>query len=447
MRSRAIRLGLAAIAVMSSLLLPVGAGDEEEGGLSDLTEEQAIEVRRQTLLAIYQGRSGRLSEEQMAAIRGTGSDAPGSSTPAERRGSAGGTVPDPDMPVLHFEPLTTSVSEGEEFETAVTLSNPRARAFDRITLTVLHNSSAIEPLGYTLTPLSELAAVRDIGGDPAGGQLRCEFIFHTPREDLRAPIVRLRWRARREVRSTPILFLTEGAGETFVGLEGGRSILGNPERRFTGLINATVRVHPSLQTLLTEAFEGVALPGMEELSAAEEMWGGVELMLVPRTASVRVGETLDVDVVIYNATGLPADEVAVRVDFDPEVLEVLDTHDDNWIEMGTNIWDGGYHALYPFDMHLDNRANNGNGTIDYRMGFTEETPLPSGVVATIRFRALALADDLPLTFDPERTSINFLGEELLGDPDEAGSGLIGVHIDVRRPSMARRRLAAASEAP
>jgi hypothetical protein len=109
---------------------------------------------------------------------------------------------------------------------------------------------------------------------------------------------------------------------------------------------------------------------------------------------------------------------------------VVDTHEGNWIEQGVNIWDGGYHELFPFDLHVANTADNAAGHIEYRMGYTQETILAPGTLATIRFRVKRRGRLLALSFDPEHTAVRFLGEDLLGDPEDEEDGAEGVVLNL-----------------
>ena len=112
--------------------------------------------------------------------------------------------------------------------------------------------------------------------------------------------------------------------------------------------------------------------------------------------------------------------------------------------MGVNIWDGAYHRRFPFDIHVTNRADNRTGVISYHMGFSEEFPLPQGVVATIRFRVLRAGVPELLSFDPERTAIRHLGENQLGDPAEIGDGLTDLLLETPVAPVAGATEAASS---
>lgn len=339
---------------------------------------------------------------------------------------------DPNMAVLFLDPPFVSTVEGNAFTTQVALSNPSAREYQVAMISMHYNTAAIEPIDFPSTHLTESAADFQMAHDPERGIIQFLLQFDEPRSDIWVPIVQIEWEARREVRSTSIAFLNDDMTPTFVGYAGGRSILGNRTRDVPGVISTRVEVTPNLESVTQNLAEhrGVTLPWVVTGHAEEIPSGGVTLSLRPRADMVPVGGVVDVDVMIDNEQAETADEVDFRVLFDPEVLEVVDTHDDNWIEQGINIWDGAYHRSYPFDIHIRNQANNQQGTIDYRMGFTDQIPLASGTVATIRFRALRATNTIDLEFDPEETAVKLLGEDLLGDPEDPEDGVQSAQLSV-----------------
>jgi len=84
-----------------------------------------------------------------------------------------------------------------------------------------------------------------------------------------------------------------------------------------------------------------------------------------------------------------------------------------------NINDHIAHRIYPFDYHIKNAVDNQQGTIDYRMGLSENLMLPSGILAQIKFRAKAAAYLTDIAFARNKwnrlptTDITYLGESVL----------------------------------
>ncbi|MBN1475720.1 hypothetical protein JXA47_03105 [Candidatus Sumerlaeota bacterium] len=400
----------------------------QEGEQRQVTEEEAAQQRARDAVM---GRSGPANAAQPPTPPRTGR----SRQPVHDMRSQA----DPNMPVLFFQPASVSVLEGEEFITTLELSNPAGRRFDCVSVRLQCNASAIEPIGQLDLPIYQSADDMRVAFDPAQGIVNCDIVFPEARVDQRARLLSLVWRARREIRSTEVLFdvSDEEPAQTFVGMLGGESILGSEQRESPGVISARVQVEPDLSALaIPDDVDGVA-PWMVTGDSAEVPQGGMGLSLSPRAATS--SRVLDVDVVISNPEGLQAEDVIFQLNFDPQTLTAIDTHSGNWIEMGINIWDGAYHQRFPFDVHVANQADNQRGEILYHMGFSEEMPLPQGIVATVRFRVLRLDAPMLLSFDPERTAIRHLGENHLGDPDDdSDNGLTGLLIDPPATPVASR---------
>jgi hypothetical protein len=117
--------------------------------------------------------------------------------------------------------------------------------------------------------------------------------------------------------------------------------------------------------------------------------------LDPSSAAILVGETVDVAVVIGDASNLYS--AAIHLTFDATVLEVVDADPSR---PGVQVFPGTFPgpSQGPGDV-VTNIADNGAGTVDY--DFTLLDPAPpvsgSGVLATIRFQGKALGtSDLTL---------------------------------------------------
>jgi hypothetical protein len=395
------------------------ATDASEAEREQVTPQEAAQQRARDLAMGRAGPSG--SSQTQPSPRGNGR---ARQSVREMRSQA-----DPTMPVLFFQPASVSVLEGEEFTTTLELSNPAGRRFDCVSVHLQYNASAIEPISQIDLPIYRSTDDMRVAFNPAQGTVTCDIVFHDARVDQRIRLLSLVWRARREVRSTEVLFdvSDEGPAQTFVGMLEGESILGSEQRDSHGVISARVRVDPDLSASFIPGDMDGSVPWMATGVTEEVSQGGMGLNLSPRESpSSRV---LDVDVVISNPNALQAEDILFELDFDPETLAVVDTHSGNWIEMGVNIWDGAYHRRFPFDIHVTNRADNQRGVISYHMGFSEGMPLPQGVVATVRFRVLRPNVPVLLSFDPEHTALRHLGENQLGDPGVSDDGLTGLLLE------------------
>jgi hypothetical protein len=207
-----------------------------------------------------------------------------------------------------------------------------------------------------------------------------------------------------------------------------------------GLLDATVAIEPTNGTVeLAETnenpFSAVALATNINSGTAE---GGLLLQLQPRQPTVKVGQDFLVDIVYRNPKRADMDTVKLKLRFDPEVLQVVDSDEGNWITRGVNIFDGAYHEDLPFDNHRKNTVYNSLGVINYDNGFGSRTPIPEeGVIATIRFKAVAPAVSTPILFssndenalDPD-TSISFLGFNLIGIPGKRQQAMSNAAVAV-----------------
>ena len=117
---------------------------------------------------------------------------------------------------------------------------------------------------------------------------------------------------------------------------------------------------------------------------------GPTVSIDPAQASVVPGETVDVTVVIADASGLYS--AYVHLTFDPTLLEVVDA-DGSW--QGVQVFPGTFPGPSegPGDV-TTNAVDNAAGTIDYDFTLLDPAPAVSGtgVLARIRFRGKATGE-------------------------------------------------------
>ncbi|MEA3305475.1 MAG: cohesin domain-containing protein [Candidatus Omnitrophota bacterium] len=152
----------------------------------------------------------------------------------------------------------------------------------------------------------------------------------------------------------------------------------------------------------------------------------VTISLIPSDLTVNSGEQFDVNVVLNNPSNEGLVGIGIWIKYNPDLLDVLDSHAGNWITEGVNILDGNYHDPFdlPGDPGLFDNANDAgtDGEIkwDARRSFFDMTDIyPSGTFATITFQAGSLLGS---------TELDFYGEGMGGYPDtyvvSADSGYI-----------------------
>lgn len=340
---------------------------------------------------------------------------------------------DLDAAVLYFQPMDVVAKVGEEFTTALRLSNPKNRGFTRMFLALEYNPEVLLPLevndlalqAHMQTP-ARAYVYESRGLLTYEAQFTHELALHGQN------LLTVKWRALAPARYSAIRFSSFDARDTTLA-RGAEDILGEPGILGDGTIGATVRVvHPSPED------ESEILTGT---TIAEFMGpvtiGGVKLALRSRTKKVRVGEEFLVDIDFENAKHTMVDNIHVIVRFDPRVLEVVDYDEENWIARGINIYDGPYHEKFPFDRHIKNIASNARGEIEYHMGISESQLLAdSGTLATIVFRAIRPAANTAISFfTPPRlhapgTRITCMGTNVLGDLTDERDGVENLAVTV-----------------
>ena len=147
--------------------------------------------------------------------------------------------------------------------------------------------------------------------------------------------------------------------------------------------------------------------------------GAVSITLVSDTLSdtleVGRGEQFDVDVVLDNAGSEGLVAIGIWIQYDENLLNVVDTDSGNWITEGINILDGLYHI--PFDLPGDpgmfDNANDagiaGEIAWDARRSWSDWTDItPCGIFATITFEAQDVLG---------QTALEFFGAGMGGYPD------------------------------
>ncbi len=381
-----------------------------------------------------------------------------------KSGSAGGRPPveiafqmqvDPETNIMYLEgmagdrpSLNVSVLENKTFVTRLALYNPKSSAFSQVDASIKFDPLLIRPIGVDDSATSSnLQSPTRVMVDQGRGLLSIAADFKEPRSDSFLTLAKIQWKALAPVSNTPVAFVNTTDNPSGVFNLQGENILhmrgdGTVESsKNAGLLDATISIEAAngsieLAETSNNPFSAVALATNINAGTAE---GGVQLSLKPRKLNVHVGEDFLVDVLYRNPRQADMDSVKLQVRFDPEILNVIDTDEGNWISRGVNIFDGAYHEQLPFDYHRKNIAYNNLGLIVYEMGFGSRSPVPTeGVMATIKFRANAPAASTVVAFSADEnestapgTAITFLGFDLIGKPGARAQAMSNAAISVR----------------
>ncbi len=324
--------------------------------------------------------------------------------------------------------------EGGEFVTDVELANPTSREIDRVRMVIDYNPAFVEPISINDSALLDKLGASPIARvDRALGQIFYEVDLANPVVELDVPLIFITWIAKKPVLNTGIRF-----GRTREGLyselyEGESKVLGAPYEDGDGTVSLGLRVIPSDQ--------GEALLMQEEPQlylGSDERVGGVLLAIRAPEQTPRVGEPFTMDIVMDNLAYSQIDGLSMMIQFDPEVLTIVDSDLDNWITLGTNILDGPSRTMFPWDYHMANAVYGARGLIEYRVGtsYPDEFLGATGVIATIHAVAKrpTAGTSVRFAFARQRgqrtTEASYLGEDVLGDTTIRNDGVKGAYFPV-----------------
>jgi hypothetical protein len=345
---------------------------------------------------------------------------------------------------LHVEgqegPANVQIIVGTEFETQITLDNQDQTPFDAVRIILSYSPDDIEPIAINDSPIAG-----NMLGDPLAevdtrfGMILYEAQLNPPVTIVNAPILSVRWKALRVVPSTPIEFSRRQDIFSTIVL-GNTDLLGSRRVQGDGTLNLAVSILPEDPR---EAESMLSDPSL--YLRPDEKIGGVQLYLERQPDPVFVGEPFYVDIILDNRAFSMLDGLSVRLSFDPTVLRILDTDRDNWITRETNIHDGPFREMWPWDMHVDNHVQQSRGVISYRKSTTdgEMTRGKHGTIARIWAVPIKPTNGTPLLFQfsdrprSQGTRVTYVGENTLGFDGDPRSGTMGLMLAIN-PSQGPR---------
>jgi hypothetical protein len=340
---------------------------------------------------------------------------------------------------LLLDPTDETFEAGEEFVTTLVLSNPKKEPVDRIRAALQYNASFVKPLGVAGIPAEAfLAAPGDMKAldHPERAILSIDAKLTALPALIWVEIVQIKWVALAPTLETAIDFINTEAFPT-QALSGDSPALGNSALEISGLIGGAYQIVPSEfeESESAEQLTDNTDPNSYIWAMGQPNKGkAVSLKLRAPSAPLKAGDKFFVDVLLDNPMGARFDGLNIVIDFDPALLRVDDCDQGNWIEIGTNIFDGAYHADFPFDVHYRNQAFNDLGQIHYMVATSKlGHPFPTGKMASILFTALAPASKAEIRFhqatDPIDNGVmaTFLGQTVLA---EGGDGLKGAFVKI-----------------
>lgn len=349
---------------------------------------------------------------------------------------------DYDLPILYFTPSDITVLKGETFTTNIFLINPPSKPFDEIMLNIKYNPQFFECIGigekswiFTV-PLKENLITKIY---QQKGHVIINAKLKEPITTNEQKILSLQWKAIELCTFMEIEFDTASEPKTVIS-HTGLDILGSPAKNDDGIFGAGVQILKEKTLEIIEGEEEDIELESEEIESADIIfdnmplpddikYNNLKLFLSAPKEPVKVGKVFPVDIYLSNPEKVLIDQIEIVVHFDPEVLSVEDNDIENWITLGTNIFDGDYHETFPFDYHLDNNADNKKGIITYKVGISNPDMLPKkGKFATIFFKPLKENSNSKIFFKTSTsknepgTALRYMGRNILLFAPEVAEG-------------------------
>lgn len=404
---------------------------------------------------------------------------PSGDAPGQTEEPTAGIPPEGHL-VMRLVPLEQAAEIGEEFAAHVWIDNPEKKKFNVVSLALSFDPSLLEfidapggapgaPNSFDLSEktTSAFELVRDPSEDPFylnWADTKNGMIYYRARSasgefcESEGFLLTMKFKALAPIHRTGLRFQFSEWSEdleppvqsdqswswpktmTFVGMAGEESGWENRlggTSKLDGVISALVSLTgPDKETLLDA-----------QLSAPEGITR-TRIYLDPPVVVSQVGETFDLGVHLENPDRVPWDRIRLDIRFDPRVLEVVDQDEGNWLTLGTNILDGPYHDRFPFDFPRDNQVRADSGRILYDAAVFRRPIHSGGLLASIRFKAIAPAGETRIAFafpkdrdDRRGTALIFRGADVLENTDLAQDGAYGV-IALLVPAKDRQFLSA-----
>ncbi len=330
---------------------------------------------------------------------------------------------------LLLDPPDETFMAGEEFVTTIVFSNPQKDQVDRIRATLQYNPAFVTPLGVAGIPAKPYLAETDgikVLDYRESGILTVEAKLANLPALMWIELVQIKWLAVAPALEATIDFINTPDYPS-EALKGENPALGSAALEISGLVGGAYQILPSDEEdsesaeQLTENTD----PNSYAWAMGEPNKGkAVSLNLRAPKTPLQAGDKFFVDVMLDNPMSARFDALNIVIDFDPAVLQVEDCDHGNWIETGTNIFDGAYHKDFPFDVHYRNQAFNDLGQIHYMVATSKlGHRFPSGKLASILFTALAPNAKAEVRFhvaaDPIDNGVmaTFLGNNVLAEGD------------------------------
>jgi len=348
--------------------------------------------------------------------------------------------------ILFFHPLDSIVNVRDRFKTDV-VAETKDGEIDEISVLLRYPRHVLNPLALDHTAIDPFVKDHvDYEFNPDEGTIYFHAKLEKPTRFTQAKVLSLVWEALEESDGATISYQF-GTGAQTTGLYyKGSDLLGTLPGSQDGVIKTTVQVvaprgKPTITKLENnDIMIGARPPAVQDDRPNEKL----ALHMRGPNRAVRPNETFDVGVYLDNPGEKRIDRIRLYLQFDPEVVQVVDYDTGNIVTRGTNIHDAMAREAFPFDFYRYNEADNKKGTIVYEVSASTSHVRGSGRVATIRLKALkdTPGADLVMVENAKglapTTGVSFAGISLLQDINETdvAKAVEGVSVPVKGPAIA-----------
>lgn len=351
--------------------------------------------------------------------------------------------------MIYFRPFDSIVNAGDTFATSV-MADTKEGSADEVSVLIHYPAGVLNPLALDHSELDTMAdSDIEYFHNERDGQIYLHAKLKEPQKLAARRLLQIYWEALSPVGSTDIKFEFKPKLSTALLLKGS-NILGTGMETHDGVINATVMVRPKkTKPVVQQITDRDVLVTTNRVVAPQP---SMDMRLVASKTSIRQGQEFDVNVMLDNNAHAPLDTLKLYLQFDPAVLEVVDSDSGNWIRKGINIVDGFAHERFPFNFHRLNLVDNEKGYILYEEA-TDSSPIrSSGIVARIRMRAKQAAESTDVVLVENApgasptTEVSYLHKSMLTNAKEQLAARAGVSLRIVEGPL-KEAPAQASRAP
>jgi hypothetical protein len=348
-------------------------------------------------------------------------------TAAKGRTTGGGiALPDVKLPqglqenAVYLSPGQWQALAGDRFSTTLSFYNVKSVPADRLDLWLHYDPDFLDPTWVDLKPIEENAATSvTTQAWRKQGYLRIRATLREPLAQVVNPLCVVHWRALAATLLTRV-DVDAPAGEAAAIMNGAKNLIATTNMGNRSRVGAIVVIDDHDQDsdpfkMADETLDRLTPVNLDEAERAR-------LIVEPAAPVVDEGAIGTADVVLVNPERRPVDRLRFCIRYDPDVVKIMDADQNNYITDGINLFDGDFHARFPFDFHRANAVDPDQGLIVYDMGMMGGAKrLGSGVVARIVFRMARANGEAGFVFERSKP----LTGEVVTDVSDGGISLLG----------------------